>query len=60
MVFTRILTSKLEELGLYGYFEGNHREREFFLTRWNQLMYRLRQRRAKPENELGGLSSKVN
>ena len=56
MVFTRILTSKLEELGLRGYFEGNHRERElgrserdFFLKRWNQFIYRLRQRRAKPE-----------
>ncbi len=56
MVFTRILASKLEELGLKGYFEGNHRqrelgyrEREFFLKRWNEFMYRLRQRRAKPK-----------
>lgn len=54
MVFTRILTSKLEELGLRGYFEENHRERDlghserdFFLTRWNQFIYRLRQRRAR-------------
>lgn len=53
LVFTRILTSKLEELGLRGYFEGNHRqrelgykEREFYLTRWNQFLYRLRQRHA--------------
>lgn len=54
MVFTRILTSKLEELGLRGYFEGNHRqrelgyaEREFFLSRWNQFLYRLKQQKAK-------------
>ncbi|GIL17653.1 MAG: hypothetical protein BroJett040_14040 [Oligoflexia bacterium] len=53
LVFTRILTSKLEELGLKGYFEGNHRqrefgheEREFYLTRWNQFLYRLKQKRA--------------
>lgn len=60
MVFTRILISKFEELGLKGYFEGNHRqrelgyhERELFLTRWNQFIYRLRQRRAKPGNKQG-------
>lgn len=54
LVFTRILKSNLEELGLKGYFEGNHRqrelgyaEREFFLKRWNEFLYRLRQRRAK-------------
>lgn len=54
MVFTRILLSKLEELGLRGYFEGNHRqrelgyaEREFFLKRWNQFIYRLWQRKAR-------------
>lgn len=53
LVFTRILTSKWEELGLKGYFEGNHRqrelgyqEREYFLNQWNQFLYRLRQRRA--------------
>lgn len=53
MVFTRIITSKLEELGLKLYFEGNHlkreldyQEREFFLSRWNQFLYRLRQRKA--------------
>lgn len=53
LVFTRILTSKMEELGLRGYFEGNHRQRElgqaerdFYLMRWNQFLYRLRQRRA--------------
>jgi len=53
LVFTRILTSKLEELGLKGYFEGNHRQRElsyhdreFLLKRWNQFIYRLRQRKA--------------
>lgn len=53
LVFTRILTSKLEELGLRGYFEGNHRQRELgyadresFLKQWNAFIYRLRQRRA--------------
>jgi len=54
LVFTRILTSKLEVLGLKGYFEGNHRQRElsyqdreFYLKRWNQFIYRLRQCKAK-------------
>ena len=53
LVFTRVLKSKIEELGLKGYFEGNHRqrelgytEREFFLKRWNEFLYRLRKRRA--------------
>lgn len=53
LAFTRVLTSKFEELGLRGYFEGNHRERELgyaermnFLRRWNQFIYRLRQTRA--------------
>ena len=52
MVFTRIITLKLEELGLKVYFEENHRERElgyservFYLNRWNQFIYRLRQRK---------------
>ncbi|GIL18253.1 MAG: hypothetical protein BroJett040_20040 [Oligoflexia bacterium] len=58
LVFTRILTSKMEELGLRLYFEGNHRQRElgqserdFYLSRWNQFMYRLRQRRATSQRE---------
>jgi REP element-mobilizing transposase RayT len=53
MVFTRVLTSKLEELRLKGYFEGNHRERELgyreretYLKQFNQFIYRLRRRRA--------------
>ena len=65
MVFTRILTSKLEELGLRGYFEGNHRERElghqereFYLNRWNQFIYRLRQRRAKSEDKTDSTKNK--
>lgn len=52
LVFTRILTSKFEELGLKGYFQGHHRqrelgyqEREFYLLRWNQFLYRLRKYR---------------
>lgn len=53
LVFTRILTSRLEELGLRGYFEGNHRqrelgykERELYLQRFNEFLYRLRRKRA--------------
>lgn len=49
LVYTRILTSKLEILSLKGYFEGNHREREMgfrerrdFLLHWNQWIYRLK------------------
>jgi REP element-mobilizing transposase RayT len=54
LVYTRILTSKLEILSLRGYFEGNHRERELgpqerrdFLLRWNQWIYRLKKVRAR-------------
>ncbi len=56
LVYTRVLTSKFEELGLKGYFEGNHRERElgyqerlFFLKRWNEYLYRLKAIRAQSE-----------
>ncbi len=54
LAFTRVLTSKIEVLGLKGYFEGNHRqkdldyqEREKYLKQFNQFLYRLKQRRAK-------------
>ncbi len=54
LAFTRVLMSKLEELGLRGYFEGNHRqrelgyqEREMYLKQFNQFIYRLRQRKAR-------------
>lgn len=53
LAFTRVLTSSFEELGLRGYFEGNHRERElgpaerkFYLKRWNEFLYRLKATRA--------------
>lgn len=56
LVFTRIIKTKFEELGLKGYFEGNHvqrelgyAEREFYLKRWNEFLYRLKQRRAKQQ-----------
>ena len=56
LAYTRVLLSKFEELGLKGYFEGNHRERElgyqervFYLTRFNQYLYRLKQVRAGPK-----------
>lgn len=49
LAYTRVLTSAFEELGLRGYFEGNHRERElghserkFYLQRWNEYLNRLR------------------
>jgi REP element-mobilizing transposase RayT len=53
LVYTRIILSSFEELGLKGYFEANHRqrelgykERELFLKRFNEFLYRLKQRRA--------------
>ncbi|MFN8790840.1 MAG: transposase [Bdellovibrionales bacterium] len=53
LVYTRILLGSLEELGLKGYFEANHRERELgyqererFLKQFNQFLYRLKQTRA--------------
>ncbi len=54
LAFTRVLLSKFEELALRGYFEGNHRqrelgyaERELYLKRFNQMLYRLRRVRAR-------------
>lgn len=53
LAFTRVITSKIEELGLKIYFEGNHRERELgqkareeYLSNWNRFIYRLRKVRA--------------
>lgn len=55
LAYTRVLFSKFEELGLKGYFEGNHRERELgqkertlYLKQFNQWIYRLKQTRARP------------
>ena len=55
LVYTRVLLSKIEELGLQGYFEGNHRQRELgyaerviYLKRFNQFLYRLKATRAAP------------
>lgn len=54
LVYTRVLLTKFEELGLKGYFEGNHWERELgyserneYLTRFNQFLYRLKQTKAR-------------
>jgi REP element-mobilizing transposase RayT len=59
LVYTRVLTSKLEELSLRGYFEGSHRERELgykererFLKSFNQFIYRLKRVKAKSKAEL--------
>lgn len=53
LVYTRVLLTKIEELGLKAYFEGNHLERELgyaerdqYLKRWNQFLYRLKATRA--------------
>jgi REP element-mobilizing transposase RayT len=55
LAYTRVLFSKLEELGLEIYFEGNHLERELgyaererHLKRWNQYLYRLKAKRSSP------------
>ncbi len=55
LAYTRVLTSKFEELGLAKYFEGNHIERELgyeervhYLKRWNEYLYRLKATRAAP------------
>ncbi len=59
LVFTRVLTTKIEDLGIKGYFEANHRqreygyaEREFYLKRFNQFLYRLNRFKAKSISEL--------
>ena len=53
LVYTRVLLTKLEEYGLRGYFEANHRQREYgyteratFLKHFNQKIYKLKQIRA--------------
>jgi REP element-mobilizing transposase RayT len=53
LVFTRIITTKFEELGLKAYFEANHRQRELgyaarteYLKSFNQFLYRLKNKRA--------------
>ena len=55
LVYTRVLLSSFEELGLKGYFEANHRQREYgydervlYLKRFNQYLYRLKATRAAP------------
>lgn len=55
LAFTRVLTSKFEELGLKVYFGGNMlekslgvRAREAYLKKWNRYLYRLRKTRAAP------------
>jgi REP element-mobilizing transposase RayT len=61
LVYTRVLISKLEELGLKGYFEGNHRQRELgyherqrYLLAFNQFLYRLRRQKALSRARLTG------
>jgi REP element-mobilizing transposase RayT len=54
LVFTRVLHSSLEVLGLKGYFEGNHRQRELgpqerqqYLAGFNSFLKSLKSVRAK-------------
>jgi hypothetical protein len=49
LVFTRVLHSSFEELGLKGYFEGNHQQRELgyqeriqFLNHFNQFLKKIK------------------
>ncbi|MEK6555361.1 MAG: transposase [Bdellovibrionota bacterium] len=53
LAFTRVLMSKLEELGLKIYFEGNQREKDLgysarveYLRKWNQFLYKLKKVKA--------------
>jgi hypothetical protein len=53
LAYTRVLLTAFEELGLRGYFEANHRQREFgyaerlrYLNNFNQFLYRLKTTRA--------------
>lgn len=64
LVYTRTLFTRFEELGLRGYFEGNHRQRELgyqererYLKSFNQFLYRLRRTRARPQNQLDEISA---
>jgi REP element-mobilizing transposase RayT len=54
LVYTRVLLTRLEEFGLRGYFEANHRQRELgyharekYLKEFNQLISKLRKIRAR-------------
>jgi hypothetical protein len=53
LAYTRILLTSFDELGLRGYFEANHRQRELgyaerlrYLNNFNQFLYRLKTTRA--------------
>lgn len=56
LVYTRILFTRIEELGLKIYFSGNqierdlgYRERTEYLKQWNRYLYKLKATRAGPE-----------
>lgn len=64
LVYTRVLHSTLEELGLRGYFEANHRQRELgyherqrYLQDWNLYLKKLKSVRARPKLEASMLLS---
>lgn len=55
LAYTRVLQNKLDEVSLRTYFDGKQRkfelafrDQDFFLKRFNQFLYRLRQRKAWP------------
>lgn len=59
LVYTRVLISRLEELGLKGYFLANRKQkergyiaREDYLKKFNQFIYRLRNTRASPYQQV--------
>ncbi|HWU43519.1 MAG TPA: transposase [Bdellovibrio sp.] len=59
LVYTRTLLTESEELGLSGYFEGDHRQRELsyreqerYLRSFNQFLYRLKRVKARPQNQI--------
>ncbi len=59
LVFTRVLSSRFEEFGIKGYFEANHRQREYgfeerkrYLKQFNQFLYRLKRKKAKSRSDL--------
>ncbi len=65
LVYTRVLLTRFEELGLKGYFEANHREREHgykereeYLKRFNQFLYRLKRSKAR-EGPLKKLARRI-
>jgi REP element-mobilizing transposase RayT len=61
LVYTRVLHSSFEELGIRGYFEGNHRQRELgyqarvsYLNQFNDYLRKLKNTKAE-EKEISSM-----